>query len=84
VSFAIGDAVRVSARSHDGHHRTPAYLKGREGTVERAHGRFLDPETRAYGKDGLPERELYLVRFDLDSGDHVLADVFDHWLEATE
>jgi nitrile hydratase subunit beta len=82
VTFAVGDVVRVSARAHDGHHRTPAYLKGRNGTVERAHGSFRNPETRAYGADGLPARALYLVSFDLENGDRLLADVFDHWLEA--
>ena len=51
------------------------------GTVERVHGRFANPESRAYGGDGLPERQLYLVRFALPSGDLVLADVFEHWLE---
>ena len=84
MSFALGSAVRVASRKHEGHHRTPGYLKGERGTVERAHGSFLDPETRAYGADGLPERELYLVSFDLESGDRVLADVFAHWLEAAE
>ncbi len=82
MSFALGSPVQVSTRAHDGHHRTPAYLKGRHGRVERAHGTFRDPETRAYGEEGLPERELYLVSFELDRGERVLADVFEHWLEA--
>jgi len=81
MSFGPGDVVRVSARSHEGHHRTPGYLKGRRGTVERAHGRLVNPETRAYGGDGLPELRLYLVSFHLSGGDRVLADLFEHWLE---
>jgi nitrile hydratase subunit beta len=81
MTFAVGDHVHVSARAHEGHHRTPGYLKGREGTIERAHGRFTNPETRAYGGDGLPEQTLYLVSFDLSDGDRVLADLFEHWLE---
>ncbi len=81
MSFAVGDTVLVSARSHEGHHRTPGYLKGRQGTIERANGRFRNPETRAYGGDGLPKQDLYLVSFDLLGGDRVLADVFEHWLE---
>jgi nitrile hydratase len=84
MSFAPGTVVRVASRKHDGHHRTPGYLKGERGTVERAHGSFLDPETRAYGADGRPERDLYLVSFDLEGGDRVLADVFAHWLEVAE
>jgi nitrile hydratase len=91
VSFAPGDAVRVSARAHSGHHRTPGYLKGRRGTVERVHASFRNPETRAYGGDGLPAQPLYLVSFDQpelwqayagEHGDALLADVFEHWLEA--
>jgi nitrile hydratase len=82
MSFAPGDVVRVADRAHDGHHRTPGYLKGRTGTVERVHASFRNPESRAYGGDGLPEQRLYLVTFDAPGGDRVLADVFEHWLEA--
>jgi nitrile hydratase subunit beta len=81
VSFVAGDEVVVSTREHAGHHRTPGYLKGRRGTVLRAHARFRNPESRAYGGDGLPEQRLYLVRFALPGADLVLADVFEHWLE---
>ena len=84
MSFSAGQHVAVSQRAHDGHHRTPGYLKGRHGTIERNHGRFRNPETRAYGGDGLPEQHVYLVRFDLQEGDLVLADVFEHWLEPIE
>jgi nitrile hydratase subunit beta len=82
VSFAIGQRVRIAARGHDGHHRTPAYVKGKTGVIERAHGAFTNPETRAYGGDGLPEQQLYLVALDQETKDRVLADVFEHWLEA--
>jgi Nitrile hydratase beta subunit, C-terminal len=90
VTFAPGQAVRVAPRRHDGHHRTPWYVKGKTGTVERTHGHFTDPETRAYGSDGMPGRALYLVSFDQAalwpdySGrthDRLLVDVFEHWLE---
>jgi hypothetical protein len=91
VSFAPGQVVRISSRPHDGHHRTPGYLKGKRGTVARVHARFTNPETRAYGSDGTPEQRLYLVSFELPSlwpeyrgsaRDRLLADVFEHWLEA--
>jgi nitrile hydratase subunit beta len=93
VSLAPGQIVQVSSRAHEGHHRTPGYLKGKRGTVARVHERFTNPETRAYGADGRPEQRLYLVSFDLDevwperssrSGDRLLADVYEHWLEAME
>jgi nitrile hydratase subunit beta len=90
MSFRVGAPVRVSARAHDGHHRTPGYLKGKSGTVERVNDAFPNPETRAYGADGLPAERLYLVGFaqhevwrDYGGGsaDRVYADVFEHWLE---
>jgi nitrile hydratase subunit beta len=93
VRFAPGQRVRVADRAHPGHHRTPGYVKGRAGTVERAHGSFTNPETRAYGDDGLPEQPLYLVSFaQADvwadyrgaAGDRLYVDVFEHWLEDAE
>jgi nitrile hydratase len=90
VTFDPGSRVRVSARAHEGHHRTPGYLKGKTGVVERVQAAYTDPETRAYGADGLPERRVYLVGFEQRElwpsyggahGDRLLADVFEHWLE---
>ena len=88
MTFRVGDPVRVSDRSHNGHHRTPGYLKGMRGTVLRVHATFANPETRAYGASGLPERTRYLVDFPArevwssDEADgRILADVFEHWLE---
>ena len=80
MSFRPGQRVRVASRPHEGHHRTPGYLKGKTGSVERLHGAFTNPETRAYGGDGLPEQPLYQVAF--AQGDvRIYADVYEHWLE---
>ena len=90
MSFRPGQRVRVDARPHDGHHRTPGYLKGKVGVVERVHGEFPNPETRAYGGDGRPQPALYLVGFAQHdvwpayrgrAGDRLYVDVFEHWLE---
>ena len=90
MRYRSGQRVRVAARMHEGHHRTPGYVKGKTGTVERAHASFTNPETRAYGQDGLPEQPLYLVSFaQKTSGpttaehgdDRIYVDVFEHWLE---
>lgn len=90
MSYRPGERVRVSGRDHPGHHRTPAYLKGRTGTIERGYGSFKNPETRAYGGDGLPVQPLYSVAFaqqDLWSEyrgrveDRLYVDVYEHWLE---
>ena len=87
MRYAVGQRVRVVARTHVGHHRTPAYAKGRTGEIVRLHGSFTNPETRAYGEDGLPEQPLYLVSFpqpddDGTEKDRVYIDLFEHWLEA--
>jgi nitrile hydratase len=85
--------VRVAERQQEGHHRTPAYLKGSAGSIERVHASFTNPETRAYGGDGLPELRLYLVsvtqrevwpEYRGGAGDRLYADVFEHWLEDAE
>jgi nitrile hydratase subunit beta len=90
MSFRPGQQVRVSARSHVGHCRTPGYLKGKTGSVECIHGSFTNPETRAYGGDGLPEQPLYNVVFSQQDvwpgysggdGDRISVDVYEPWLE---
>lgn len=90
MRFRRGQRVRVAARPHAGHCRTPGYLKGKIGIVERVHPFFTNPETRAYGRDGLPMQSLYLVGFAQRDvwpdyrgllGDRIYADVFEHWLE---
>jgi hypothetical protein len=93
MRYRAGERVRVAARPHEGHHRTPGYLKGKIGSVARVHASFTNPETRAYGTDGLPEQPLYLVGFaqhDVWSDyrghgdDRIYADVFEHWLEEAQ
>jgi nitrile hydratase len=90
MTYRVGEPVTVAARPHSGHHRTPSYIKGKTGRVERVHATFRNPETRAYGQAGLPKMPLYLVSFarsDLwpdpsaGGGHRVYVDVFEHWLE---
>ena len=93
MTYRSGQTVRVAARPHDGHHRTPGYLKGKVGRVERIHAAFANPESRAYGADGLPKQRLYLVGFDQREvwprytgprSDRIYVDVFEHWLVRDE
>lgn len=89
--FAPGDRVRVRGEHPPGHVRTPAYVRGKPGWIERVHGDFRNPESLAYGRDGLPPRTLYMVGFrqtDLwdaryrESADDTLyVDIYEHWLE---
>ena len=93
MRYRPGQRVRVAARLHEGHHRTPGYVKGKIGRVERMHAWFTNPETRAYGADGLPKQPLYLVGFAQHEvwpdyrghgNDRVYVDVFEHWLAGAE
>jgi nitrile hydratase len=88
--FQPGDKVRICTGSPPGHFRTPEYIQGKVGVIEAIHGAYRNPETLAYGGDGLPKQFLYLVRFDqtdiweeYDSSprDTLLIDVYEHWLE---
>jgi nitrile hydratase len=91
VKFSSGDRVRVVNRNASGHVRTPAYVRGKPGWIERVHGDFRNPETLAYGGDGLPRQPLYMVGFrQLDlwpdryaecADDRLYVDLYEHWLE---
>lgn len=88
--FKVGDQIRVKNSSPPGHRRTPWYIRGKTGAIERICGEFLNPEELAYGFDGLPKKVLYRVKFlqnhvwaDYDgSKDDILElEIFEHWLE---
>ena len=91
MKFRPGDRVRVRPFDGPGHVRTPAYVRGQVGRVERLHGEFRNPESLAYGGDGLPRTGLYMVGFrqtDLwperyaeSPGDTLYVDLYEHWLE---
>jgi nitrile hydratase len=88
--FAPGAAVVVRRADPPGHIRTPAYIRGRQGVVERLCGAFPNPEECAYGRSGLPAVPLYRVRFEQNriwpdyrgpARDTVDVEIFEHWLE---
>ena len=88
--FHTGDQISVLPISVDTHHRTPDYIKGKVGRVQALCGIFPDPESRAYGGSGRPERALYRVEFDMRhlwgeqyrglASDSLLVDIFEQWL----
>lgn len=94
AKFTPGDKVRVRIGAPPHHFRTPTYIQGKVGSIASVHGVFRNPETLAYGADGLPKQPLYLVRFDQAEvwGDHSLAaphdtlfiDIYEPWLESVE
>jgi nitrile hydratase len=72
-----------------GHRRTPCYIRGKEGVIERICGAFPNPEELAYGFDGKPEKVLYRVRFKQNhvwpnyqgpARDIIEMEIFEHWL----
>ena len=91
--FAPGDAVRVRYVEKEGHVRTPEYTRGKPGWISSVIGAFPNPESLAYGGDGLPEIPLYKVGFrqinlwngyDGSPEDVLFIDIYEHWLEPRE
>ena len=90
--FAIGERVQVRRSAPLGHIRTPFYVRGCRGTVERLCGAFPNPEELAQQRSGLPAQPLYRVRFlqtDVWHGyrgnpaDAIEVEIFQHWLDKT-
>ena len=88
--FKPGERVRVRADAPQSHHRTPWFIKGKAGRVETLYGAFRNPETLAYGGNGMPRQPLYRVEFDQTdiwqdyvghSQDKICVDVYQNWLE---
>ena len=84
----MAERVRVLDMRPPGHIRTPYYLRGKRGEIERRLGPFGNPEQLAYGLKGNP-LTLYRVRFtmaeiwgeDAENPDDILeAEIFSHWL----
>ena len=84
--------MRVRADMPPGHVRTPAYLRGKVGWVERTLGPFPNPEELAYGRKGTA-LQLMRLRFTMaevwgDAADRPTdtldAEIYSHWLEPAE
>lgn len=88
--FKPGDRVRVRKAYPLGHIRTPYYIRGHSGVIERLCGAFGNPEELAQMRSGEPRQPLYRVRFlqrDVwldyrgSPEDVVEVEIFQHWLE---
>ncbi len=91
AKFKPGDRVKVRFEDRPGHLRTPWYIRGKSGWIERVHGEFLNPESLAFGRDGLPKRTLYQVAFapgevwnKPDDRDKIVVDIYEHWLDPAD
>jgi nitrile hydratase subunit beta len=87
--FNVGDRVAIKRAFPPGHRRTPYYVRGKVGVIERICGAFPNPEELAYGFDGRPAKVLYRVRFEQKhvwpdyrgpARDTVDMEIFEHWL----
>ncbi len=90
AKFRPGDRVAVRWADPPGHIRTPFYVRGHVGVVERLCGAFPNPEELAYRRSGLPAQPLYRVRFRQNdiwpdyhgpAHDTVDVEIYQHWLE---
>ena len=88
--FGSGDRVGVLVGSPPRHIRTPVYVQGKVGVVDKLYGAFGNPESLAYGGSGLEKVPLYRVRFQQrdvwrdyngSAGDTVCVDIYEHRLE---
>ena len=88
--FRTGDRVTVRWADVPGHIRTPWYIRGRTGVIERLCGAYPNPEELAYARSGLPARPLYRVRFAQaavwpdyagSAADTLDVEIYEHWLE---
>ena len=88
--FDVGDRVQVKRSFPPGHRRTPHYIRGKHGVIERICGVFPNPEELAYGFDGLPKRPLYRVRirqtdiwpdYKGSDKDVLELEIYEHWLK---
>ena len=88
--FSPGQKVRVIDAHPLGHVRTPFYIRGKTGVVERVCGAFPNPEELAQMRDGLPPVPLYRIRFRQNevwpdyrgsANDVLEVEIYQHWLE---
>jgi nitrile hydratase subunit beta len=90
AQFQPGDRVKVRWADVPGHIRTPWYIRGHLGTIERLCGVYANPEELAYARSGLPAQPLYRVRFIQaqvwpdyagSPADTLDIEIYQHWLE---
>ena len=87
--FKVGDRVRARDHGIPTHTRLPAYVRGRDGTIERYCGNHVLPDASAVGKERA--EPLYTVMFDAGAlwpeakgrRERVHLDLWENYLERT-
>lgn len=88
--FKEGDRAKVAEKFPIGHYRVPMYMRGKNVVIAKNLGRYINPETEAFGKNAgdqiwhylvkLPQKELWpdYIGEDIDM---LEIEVFENWLE---
>jgi len=91
AKFKEGEIISVIEKFPIGHYRTPTYVRGKQGIISRNLGKYINPETEAFGKNAGSKMWYYMVRFvqkDLwdnyvgQETDELEIEIFENWLEA--
>jgi hypothetical protein len=88
--FKEGEAIRIAEKFPIGHYRTPTYVRGKQGTIVKILGKYINPEREAFGKNAgdklwyymvsIPQKELW-ENYQGQDTDLLEIEVFDNWLE---
>mgnify|MGYP001292390740 CR=1 FL=1 len=93
ADYEVGQKVKICSHwppSPPTHCRTPHYIRGCLGTIERYCGDFENPEELAFGRKNGRKLALYRVRFlqkDVWKGyegnlnDRIEIEIYETWLE---
>lgn len=79
--------MRVRSWYPPGHVRTPYYVRGRQGRIVGLAAVHPNPESLAYGGDGMPREPVYRVSFThaelwgASALDRTVVDLQESWLE---
>lgn len=93
AGFREGQNVRITEKFPIGHYRTPTYVRGKQGTIVKILGRYINPEKEAFGKNAGDKIWYYMVSFlqkelwaDYKGQDTDVLDIeiFENWLETIE
>jgi nitrile hydratase beta subunit-like protein len=90
AKFKVGERIKIAEKFPVGHYRTPTYVRGKQGIIIKNLGRYINPETEAFGKNAGDKIWYYMVQFfqkDLWENytgqvtDVLEIEIFENWIE---
>ncbi|MDC0395113.1 nitrile hydratase subunit beta [Alphaproteobacteria bacterium] len=88
--YTVNQNIVISRRGSEGHCRTPSYIRGKTGRVERYCGNFRNPEQLAENikdADIIPLYRCVFYQHDIWSNylgsknDTLELEIYEHWIE---